>query len=219
MNIETYITLATVRKHTGRRSVLFANLQETLEKLKSLGMDDDDASTEHTTPLIKSAIDTFLKRSLEMKVSMEEVKQDLSVLNTVHLLLTESELSWSMSRAEELAAAMSPPCAEVVSKVLPVRDLKPLFSKEVVYHASLCCMVVNSPSGREVLTSDHNCHLLDEVSFSRPKEGQPVDRYLIARQGKTYYVAFKGELVLDNWRKNFRSFEEGKAHEFIDQRN
>ena len=180
---------------------------------------DVDKADEHTTPLIKGAVDTFLERSFETGVTIEEVKQDLSILATTHLLLTESELSWSMSRAEELAAAILPPCAEVVSKVLPVRDLKPLFNKEVVHHASLCCMVINSPSGKEVLTSDHNRHLLEEISISRPKEGQLVDRYLIARQGKTYYVAFKGELVLDNWRKNFRSFEEGKAHEFIDQRN
>ena len=172
---------------------------------------DVDKTFEHTAPLIKEAVDTFLKHSFKTRVPLEEVKQDLSILSTTHLLLTDSELSWSMNRAEELAAAMSPPCAEAVdsSKVLPARDVKPLFSKEVVYHASLCCVAVNSPSGKNLLVSDHNRHLLEEVSIARPKEGQ-VDRYLIARQGKTYYVAFKGELNLDNWRKHFKSFEEGK---------
>ena len=213
MTVTYYIHFAAVRRHAGCTSVLIANLKEDLDKLKSLSINDDD---EHTLPLIKRAVDTFLKRSFETRIPINEVKRDLSLLSTTHLLLTESELTWSISHAEELATSMSPSCAEAVdsSKVLPARDLKPLFNKEVVYHAGLCCVVVNSPSGKNLLASDHNRHLLEEVSIARPKEGQ-VDRYLIARQGKTYYVAFKGELNLDNWRKHFKSFEEGKAHSNI----
>ena len=82
-----------------------------------------------------------------------------------------------------------------------------LFSKPVVYHASVCCLSVNK--------SAHNAcsnfikhdigHCFKEVSISRSQVG----RYLIAIQDSTYFIAFQGEPDFAQWPKKYKSFSEG----------
>ncbi len=86
-----------------------------------------------------------------------------------------------------------------------------LFSKETIYYASLCCLTVNncdSSNYIDFLKTKHPHHEFSEASISRTREGE-VDRYLVVKEGKTYYIAFKGEQSLMEWKKNYGSFDEG----------
>lgn len=168
--------------------------------MKKLHMVDDESNKAH---LVKNAIENYIKKSNELKTPLDEIKQGLNSMNT---LLSDSELSWSMSRVDELVTPLLPDVMELHRSASS--DETPLFSKEVVYHASLCCLLVSTNSDKHLLVTDHNRHLFEEVSISKSKDSI-VDRYLIARQGKTYYVAFKGELILNKWKRQFKSFEEG----------
>ena len=89
-----------------------------------------------------------------------------------------------------------------------------LFCKDTVYHGSLCCLTVNKCDAgnyHHFLNSQRNHHTFQSASLSRipAKDPDEVDRYLIALQDKTYYVAFKGESNLLQWKDKFKSFEEG----------
>jgi len=89
--------------------------------------------------------------------------------------------------------------------------LPPLFCKETLYHASLCCYTVctcDANTYKDFFNKDLPNHNLEEVSRSLSRDREQVDRYLIARQGKTYYVAFQSEPLLVQW-LNFTSFQEG----------
>ena len=93
---------------------------------------------------------------------------------------------------------------------------EPLFCKDVLYHASLCCLAVNtcdSMSSLQMFLSDKkrvSGHCFQEVSLSHSKqEHSKQERYLIARQGEsTYYIALQGISDIREWLK-YRSFKEG----------
>ena len=187
----------------GSTSIILANLKEKLIKLKSLM--DSDTSHEDVAPLIKNAIEAFIKKSIQLNVPVDDIKRDLASMN---ILIDESEQSWSINRADELATTSAERPDVCDSLPAATRDSKLILNKEIVHHASLCCLMV-STADKEQLITTHNRHLLEEISISKARDGE-VDRYLIARNGKTYYVAFKGELILENWKKQFKSFEEGE---------
>ena len=157
-------------------------------KLKSLM--DSDTSHEDIAPLIKNAIEAFIRRSIELKVPLDDIKRDLASMS---ILMNESEQSWSINRADDLAMASTVRLDDVCESLPATKDKKLLFTKDIVYHASLCCLLASTVIDKKQLVTTHNRHLLEEVSISKPREGE-VDRYLIARYGKTYY-AFKGELI------------------------
>ena len=85
----------------------------------------------------------------------------------------------------------------------------PLFSKHVVYHASVCCQAVNKCTHNDYSTffkDEANCrHSFKELSISRSEEG----RYLIAVQDSTYYIAFQGEPNIAQWPEKYKSLSEG----------
>lgn len=83
---------------------------------------------------------------------------------------------------------------------------KSLFCEDTVYHASLCC---NALETKNVTTFFGECkHQFEELSISR-SDRENVDRYLISRKGKTYFIAFLGESVYSEWPKKYTSFEHG----------
>ena len=80
-----------------------ASLQETLEMLKSLHM-------VKATRLVMNAIDNFIKKSNELKTPLNEIKDDLNAMN---ILLSKSELWWSLNRADELTSSLPDHAKEV----------------------------------------------------------------------------------------------------------
>ena len=120
---------------------------------------------------------------------------------------------WAMSTADETHVAMTKKPVRYSPENNKKQPEEPLFSKDTLYHASLCCLTVHNcdtSNYHDFLRTKHPHNEFSEASLSRQKQGElNVDRYLIARQGKTYYVAFKGEPNLEVWKTKFKSFEEG----------
>ncbi len=87
-----------------------------------------------------------------------------------------------------------------------------LFSKPVVYHASICSLAVNKTDAGEFQKFFKDKHFVPghsfkEISISRSKQ----ERYLIATQDNSiYYIAFQSEPNVTEWPKRFASFENGK---------
>ena len=80
-------------------------------------------------------------------------------------------------------------------------ELPSLFSKEFLFHASLCCKVVNEYTPNNFfnffLKSPKACHDFDEMSMTTP---DGLRRCLIAKQRDLiFYIAFNGELDKAMW--------------------
>lgn len=93
--------------------------------------------------------------------------------------------------------------------------LSPLFCEDTVHHACLCSLAASTCTAadyRELFNKKFPEHSLEEASLSRSENKEEVDRYLIARQGKVYYVAFKSKPLLSDWMRKFSSFEEGNTY-------
>ena len=96
--------------------------------------------------------------------------------------------------------------------------VKPLFCKDTIHHASVCCHAVSKCNAgdyqkffktKELVPG----HAFKFVSFSRSKE----ETFLIAQKKgeSTYYFAFKGRPNLSDWPKGFKCFSEGIQLWFI----
>ena len=94
-----------------------------------------------------------------------------------------------------------------------------VFCDDAVYHATLCSYAVSTCDTKNFkdFFKDYH-HSFDEASLSIPRD-QEVDRYLIARKAKTYFIAFKGELLLSDWQKQFTSFAEGIYNIMVKKKN
>ena len=87
------------------------------------------------------------------------------------------------------------------------RRAEPLFSKPVVYHASVCCRVVNKCAHNDC--SKFFMDASDGHSFKEVSISQSEGRYLIATQNSTYYIAFQAEPNIAQWPEKYKSFSEG----------
>ena len=89
----------------------------------------------------------------------------------------------------------------------------PLFSKDTLYHASMCCYIVNIYND---LNYKHHLnstsHQFEEVSMSiRGMQKAYVERYMIAKHSNdTYFVAFRVDDALSVWTRMYASFSDGK---------
>ena len=92
--------------------------------------------------------------------------------------------------------------------------VEPLFCKDTIYHASVCCQAVSTYSAGDYQKYFKNRelvpgHTFKAVSFSRSKN----ENFLIALKGEsTYYFAFKGRLSLSDWAEDYKSFNEGTKY-------
>ena len=160
----------------------------------------------------EEAISNFLSRSFESKQSLEEITECLRRLYSEELLiskevfvkaqrLAENEGAKSKSRYNEIPVFSSNQCTKV----------EPLFCKDTIYHAGVCCQAVCNYSAGDYQKFFKNKelvpgHAFKAVSFSRSKK----EAFLIAQQGEsTYYFAFKGRPCLSDWTKGFKCFSEG----------
>ena len=143
--------------------------------------------------------------------STDHLDEHLLALHEQDSLITDVSLyHWAKQLAtkkftEIATLPMNPIKISSVTKV-------PLFSKPVVYHASICSLAVNKTDAGEYqkFFKDKRFfpgHSFKEVSISRSKQ----ERYLIATQDdSTYYIAFQSEPNITEWPKRFTSFENGK---------
>ena len=194
--------------HIGSSSMksLALELKGQLELMSKVRKLNQQPAAETKATLIKETVQEFIEMSLRAGASENEVKKVLSELYSSDLLLSEDIYKWVLSEVSTAAQAVCLEQTSTTSEKLP-----PLFCKETLYHASLCCYAVSTCDAntyQKFFDKDFPNHSLEEASLSRSRDREQVDRYLIARHDKTYYVAFQSEPLLAQWPK-FTSFQEG----------
>ena len=159
--------------------------------------------------MIKEHVKHFVGTSLRAGASADDVKKVLSTMYGTDVLVSGEVYEWALDEVSVTAQAICLPQSSSPSD--KEEKLPPLFCKETLYHASLCCYAVctcDANTYKDFFNKDFPSHNLQEVSLSLSRDREQVDRYLIARHGKTYYVAFQSEPLLAQWLK-FTSFQEG----------
>ena len=154
--------------------------------------------------LVKGIVEDFIEKCCQSKVSQDDIRKGLAKIYGNELLLSKEAYEFAL---EEIAAIPQPslnssPDSSEEEQVIEL----PLFCEKTVYHASLCCLAVSSKdttSFKGVFDRDFPNHHFEEASLSK------FDRYLIARKGNTYFIAFRSEPSFSEWPKQFKSIEHG----------
>ena len=154
----------------------------------------------------------------QIAVSQEEIKLMLHNLWQVKYLISESVYHWALQQLlevsqEEKDLASDSNTHDILS---PIESCEPLFSKDTIYHASICCHALtrcNAGDYQKFFKDKETVpgHSFQAVSISRPTpDSNQHERYLIARQGESkYYIAFESQPHLSQWREKYQSFVEG----------
>ena len=120
----------------------------------------------------------------------------------------------AMQEAEEIPKC-TPASMDQALSTSPLPDQKiepPLFTKDTLYHANLCCYIVNTCNdlNYEMFELNSTGNMLEEATMSiRGMQKAYVDRYMIARRGDTYLVAFQSERTMCAWSNKYTSFTDG----------
>ena len=159
----------------------------------------------------QTALSEYVTRFIQAGCSStDHLDEHLLALHEQDNLITDvSVYHWAKQlAAKKFTEIVAIPTSPI--KVAPVPKSR-LFSKPVVYHASICSLAVNKTDAGEYqkFFKDKRFvpgHSFKEVSISRSKQ----DRYLIATQDdSTYYIAFQSEPNIAEWPKKHASFEHG----------
>ena len=166
--------------------------------------------------LVKGVIEDFIKKCTQSTITKEEIEKGLTSVYGSELLLSKDVYEWALETVAalpEIHVKSSPGSPEEDSEVE-----KPLFCEDTVYHASLCCVAVSTrdtTNYKEFFNRDFPNHQFEEASMSRSRDKPNVDRYLIARIGKTYFIAFQSEPSFSLWPQFFVSIEHGEYTTFV----
>ena len=186
---------------------LASRLRQQLELLNNVNMLNQQIEESKST-MIKEHVKHFVETSLRAGASAEDVKKVLSEMYGTDVLVSGEVYEWALS---EVSFTTQAACLPQSSGSADKEENPPLFCKETLYHASLCCYAVSTRDAntyKDFFNKDFPNHTFEEVSLSLSRDREQVNRYLIARHGKTYYVAFQSEPLLAQW-PNFASFQEG----------
>ena len=164
----------------------------------------------------RKLITEFLTKSQHLRVSPVDIRGKLLELHQKKYLITKQVYEWALKKVEENFTEENPSLLQsTYQSSTEDCPAEPLFSKDTVYHASICCQALASCNAgdyqkffkdREKVPG----HSFEAVSISRPSPGQQHERYLIAKQGESkYYIAFESQPDLSPWQKKYRSFIEG----------
>ena len=166
--------------------------------------------------VIERTLQNYIETSLEASLTADAIRDQLNELDS---LLDLDMLAWALLELDNIVKRQAPPVAEgkeiapVVQEIAsPIEAGAPPLTSSILYHASLVCQAVNTcgntRSVQEFLKQEN--HELHEASLSQPLHNDDIDRYLIAKNGSTIYVAFQSKPSLKSWQKQYKSFEEGK---------
>ena len=170
---------------------------------------------------VKDAVCKYVEKFISAKsTSVEHLHEHLQQLYKREFLISDhdildmaKEITVTLQRPVLHPAAPSASRRRTSSPLSPTTQrAMPLFSKPVVYHASVCCQAVNKCTHKDYSTffKDEIGHSFKEVSISRSEEG----RYLIAVEDSMYYIAFQGEPNIAQWPEKYKSLSEGTAFLF-----
>ena len=156
----------------------------------SSDLNESDIDREAALTLIKTRIATHTRKKMKEGLSKEVVTKQLNDL-TMNALIPVEISDWCYERIDEVynelnssssSSNMSEQCEDV-----DICELPPLFSKDAVYHASLCALV--SDSGSTDCLSECG-HTFDEISLSHSVTYKY--RMFIAQQNDIVYISFAG---------------------------
>ncbi|XP_064385834.1 uncharacterized protein LOC135334540 isoform X2 [Halichondria panicea] len=184
-------------------------LRAQLEVIKSFSINSKE-DEEHKLWDIRKALSDFVKDTTRSKISSESIRKVLAGLYSSDLLVDNSVYEWASKEIDSMEEVSVKPLEE--QEPPTKEEIPPLFSKDIVYHACLCSLATSTctvAGYKDFFNKKFPEHSLEEASLSRSQDREDVDRYLIARQGKVFYVAFQSEPLLSDWMKKFISFEEG----------
>ena len=168
---------------------------------------DTPSKPEH----IKECVLSITSTAIQSGEDLDDLKQQLHRLHREELLFSEDVLKKALALAEEEhskhteTVSNKPAAAKFVAR-------EPLFSKDTVYHADICCRVLatgdagNYQSLFKKLPNGQG-HSFKAVSMSRSK----TERLLIAEQGESvFYFAFESRPQISDW-KDYKSFDDGEC--------
>ena len=186
--------------------------------MKRLGKTSSDEENQTLLRTIQITIQHYIENALKAGVNAETLQKHIGSLCYVDFLVPTVLDQWARDQINEIDTQLSMPTStesvitsEHTSNQTQVTD--PLFSKDTLYHASLCCQVVSTSTAgnfRERM-QQMSGHMLEEASMSISETKENVDRYLIAncKQENTVYVAFQSEPTLSMWMQKYGSFDAG----------
>ena len=187
-------------------SLLINQLKTKVEYLKGAKCSSRQEE-ESKVDMIKVAVRQYVRESQQSGSTKEHIESHLQ--DRSDFLLSEPICKWALQLVAETfeKTAVDKLSCEPLS---PTEPSGPLFCKDTVYHASICCRAINESDAGDYLKffkTKIPGHSFQAISISRSKQ----DHYLIAQQGEsTYYFVFQSETDLSKWPKLFKSFSEGK---------
>lgn len=143
--------------------------------------------------LVKEAVKSFIEQGVQSAKDVEEINKCLDKLYYSDMLITNEVYEWAKERMSThvLNVSESPEISE--------EKTTPLFCEDTIYHASLCCYAVCTRNASDY--QEFFCkfgHHFEELSISN---SDSVERYLLARKEKTYFVAFLGKPSFLQWKE------------------
>ena len=166
-------------------------------------------STQNIFSLKKPFLNLFCQ-SLESEEQKESLHAKLEELFFVDIMVPQKLHNWCFLN---LNSQTKDPVSQSAGDKTATDNPLPLFVKDNVYHALLLAniaSVIGSQVNRSFFTK--NLHAFDEVSISTEDskaDNKDMKRYIIARKGKIFFVAFCGEPNLLFWQHNYSSLDEG----------
>ena len=193
------------------------NRNDELVVALKLYMHDLDASgvnVDSATTLIKSRVENHIKKSLEDGVAYDKVNEQINDLIT-NALVPADIFKWCEDKLEEYKKVTeSSEDASAVSPKTPPDDVPPLFCKDVVHHASICCNVLTEVSTNKALSLEaifkNQRHNFKHVSLSSNK------LLLMAEKDDVMYFAFANQAIPDFLHQTFKFKELKKGKEIIE---
>ena len=192
----------------------FKKLKNELE-VYTKGLAKGGVSARALCQCIKESIQQYVETMLEAGETIDFLQNQMSLLCCKHLVVPSSLLEWASRVVEDVNSERSSDL-EVAMAAQPCEQTKPpeppLFNKDTVYHASICCHAVSTRNaGNFKHFFDHvvRGHRLEEVSMSVSQDKENVDRYLIAKQQNIVYIAFQSEATISHWMDKYSSFDDG----------
>ena len=180
--------------------------------------------------MIKFKIKSFITTNITNGATKVEIHSKLSSLCYETFTIPTRLCTWALQTVEEAAIPKPKPAniedvtsSEVAKpETIPGPEhLSPLPTsefKELLYNSSLCCQAVSTctvATYTSFFSDLTNPHLFEEISMSISEDKDEVDRYLVAVQGRTIYVAFQSEPNIQQWMTKYSSFSEGMSYTSI----
>lgn len=179
----------------------FQKLKLSLEAFRSTAVSDQDILVKVTQDAIQSTIATAVLKYVDIQSIRDQMYDLCHKTFDVPAELTE----WAKEQVEIAYQKSAKKIEDPKPCNPPPPHETPLFNKDTLYHASLCCQAVSNRKAQHKNFLNERGHNLKEVSMSRSLDQNNV---VIAKQDNTVYMAFESEPSLSGWKK-YESFSEG----------